>query len=321
MERYIIARHFINNKNSLIEFEEEINKIIPVLELLKIKNLNFGLKLTTEDKKLTKDLKERIKEQIVNLPSDIWLLYDPKDRGPGTSFRQIIFNPTFSWNPNIITSIDLDQFPLEENSLEPLLHLIEKVEKDNSLYGIGSRNIPIKLAIHKRNSDLRIIHELFHSLTIGSEKLVVIKGEIDTSNVIPAYKEIGESTTGISIFNTNHKKYIDLMNNVNKYGSFRGFATEYYTAIRSSQLGKISTGYVIFKENNFYEEKNEEDELKGVKRLIEGQTKNLGKTDIKKDLLKTLEQEENTRRISKFYYKNDVEIVRDLMMNAILSQN
>ena len=43
MNKQLIARHFINNEASLIEFQEQPKKTFLALELLKKYNLNFCL--------------------------------------------------------------------------------------------------------------------------------------------------------------------------------------------------------------------------------------------------------------------------------------
>ena len=291
-----------------------MKNIRSVLDISKGYGLEFGLKLTVDENKISNELKESVKQEIGQLPMGTWSLYDPVDRGPGTSFRQIIFNPTWIGSHNLITSVDLDQIPLENESLGILNDLIERVKAENSLCAIGSRNIPIKLAIYEKNSNLRIIHELFNSLTIGSKKLKVTEPKIDILKANPSYKEIGESTTGVYIFNTSHSKYKELMNYVNIFALFRGFATEYYTMIKASELGNISTGYVNFKENKFYKQVNEKQELAGIEKLIEGQTAELAKTDISNKLRDTLSKEKNAKKILEFFDKNEVQWVKDLMI-------
>src|SRR3989344_1444999 len=247
MNKPLIARHFINDEGSFIEFQEQMKNIRSVLDISKGYGLEFGLKLTVDENKISNEL-------------------------------------------------------------------IERVKPENSLCAIGSRNIPIKLAIYEKNSNLRIIHELFNSLTIGSKKLKVTEPKIDILKANPSYKEIGESTTGVYIFNTSHSKYKELMNYVNIFALFRGFATEYYTMIKASELGNISTGYVNFKENKFYKQVNEKQELAGIEKLIEGQTAELAKTDISNKLRDTLSKEKNAKKILEFFDKNEVQWVKDLMI-------
>ena len=320
MEKYIVARHFINNEESLNEFEKGIDNLIIGLGLSKRYKLNFGLKLTTNDN-INEELREKIKKKLEGLPLNLWLLYDPKNRGSGVSFRQIVFNPTFYEKKYIIGSIDIDQLSVKGDSLELLIELMEKVEKENTLYAPGSRDIQVKLAVYEKNSNLRKIHELFHSLAISSEKLIV-KDDKYGLNADAAYKKIGESTTGVSIFNTTHPNYPELINytmRMARIADLTGFAGEYYTAIRSSLLGGISTGYIRAKENKFYHKKDEQTEKEGITNMIITQTRELGRTDIRNLLEKTIKENRNMGIISEFYDKSEVEFIRDLMLKGLMS--
>jgi hypothetical protein len=318
MKKYIIERHFINGEERLDEYIEGIERIKTALGISGScgYGFEFGLKLTVDEKKLPQDLKEKIREETKNLPANLWLLYDPEDRGPGTSYRQVLFNPTFK--NGIVVYADLDQYVIDtKEALEQLNELIQQVEKEEVLYATGSRDVPVVLATNKRNSDLRIIHELFNSLTIGNDKLRV--GE-RRPNVTPAYAEIGESTSGLYIMNFSHPMYPELTKSVTEavqIANMNGFATDYYVAIKSAQLGGLGKGYVRSRENKFYIQRDEKEEFESVKRLIAGQTKELGKTDIHDTMLNSLIEKRNTEIISSFYPKEYVELVRELMKESV----
>jgi len=270
MVRYLILKHYINGKETFDEYQKGIVNINSAIDISNTHNLGFqfGLKLAV-DENLDKDLIAEVK--LVELP-DIWFLYDPKNRGPGTSYRQILFNPTFSpvtGDSSLVISADLDQYAINtQDALNQLAEFAERVETNKSLYATGSRDIPVVLATSPRNSDLRVIHELFHSLIIGSEKLRT--GEQKT-NVTPAYHEIGESTSGLYIINFSHPSYPELTGCVVRASQsvdLRGFATDYYTAIKSAELGELERGYVQSKENIFYTKKNPDEEFVVVKRYL-----------------------------------------------------
>ena len=63
MEKYLIARHFVNNEGTLTEFSEKVSKILLFLDLLKSYNLNFGLKLTVDENKLTQGLEKNCQKK------------------------------------------------------------------------------------------------------------------------------------------------------------------------------------------------------------------------------------------------------------------
>jgi len=248
----------------------------------------------------------------------MWLLVDPEDRGPGTSFRQVLFNPTFTDGNSLVMNLDLDQYTVNTaDALCQIAELAERVEKETALYATGSRDVPVILASNQRNNELRIIHELFHSLTIGSDNLAV--REVPP-NITPAYAQIGESTSGFYVVNFAHARFPELTQDLvgaTQVADMRGFATDYFVAIRSAQLGKLSKGYVKSTKNKFHEKKDKEKEFSGVMRLILGQTAELGKTGLKNDLLTSLTLEGNTERLSEFYSREDVELVRDTMKTAL----
>lgn len=322
MRKCLVEKHFINSEDTFREYATGINSIIAAIDVSKSHNygFEFGLNLTVDTGKVDRDLQERIKQETGKLPPDVWLQYSPENRGPGTSYRKILFNPAF-FN-SITISADLDQYIIDtEEALEQLAELTQRVEIDGALYATGSRDVPVVLATHQRNNGLRIIHELFHSLTIGSDKLKV---EEKRTNVTPAYAEIGESTSGLYAINLAHAWYPDLNRSIVRaaqIANMDGFATDYYVATKSTQLGRFSKGYVKSKENTFYTKKGEQEELESVKKLIYGQTRELGKTDISSMLLAALMEERNTERISGFYPTLDVEFVRDFMLSALKQKN
>ena len=321
MNKYIIARHFVNGEEELKGLIKGIGNLKSLINISETTDygFEFGLKLTVNEERLTQDLLQRINDEIEKFPHNFWFLYDPKDRGAGTSYKQILFNLTFP-NQSIIVMADIDSYITgSEDCINQIYELTERVKIEGALFGMGARDIPVKLGVHKKNSDLRIIHELYHSLTIGSDKLRVKQKKL---NITPAYAEIGESTTGVCVMNFSHPKYSELIRDVvraSQIADMNGFATDYYVSIRSSELGKRVVCYVNTNENEFYNHSNrtEEQELNSITRMIGTQTKELGKTNINSKILKTLKQEENKRRIAEFYPLEYVEFVRDLMIKSL----
>ncbi len=319
MRKYFVPGHFIDGEATLKEFDNGIHRFKELMEISRTRgsDLEFGLKLTVDEGNIDQNLQERIAQSINDLPSDLWLLYDPIDRGPGTSLSQILFNTTFL--NNIVISVCLDQYVISsEDSLEQLEDLASKVERDNALRAVGSRDVPVILATNERNSNLRVIHELFHSLTIGSN-ILRIPGQ--RSNVTPAYEGIGESSSGLQIMNLAHPQYPTLVQAFFKaaqVADFKGFAAEYYTVLKSAELDKTLTGYVMARENPFSHRKDEKEEFDFVTRgIIRYQTGQLGKTDVRGKLLKTLQAKESQSRLAEFYPRPDVELVRDLMIDSL----
>lgn len=322
MNKFVIARHFVNGEEELNGLIKGINNLKSLIDASKTADygFEFGLKLTVNEKNLTPDLLQRINNEIRRFPPNFWFLYDPKDRGAGTSYKQILFNLTFP-SQSIVVMADIDaSITGSEDCINQIQELTEKVKIEEALLGMGARNIPVKLGVHKRNSDLRIIHELYHSLSIGSDKLKV---NLKKSDVTPAYAKIGESSSGLCVMNFSHPNYPELVRDVvraSQLADMSGFATDYYVSIRSSELGKRVVCYISTNENEFYNHSNrtEEQEFDSItKNIIYKQTKELGKTDIGSKILRTLKQEKNKGRIAEFYPIQDVEFVRDLMIKAL----
>jgi len=322
MRTHLIARHFVGNEATLGKLREGIASLMEADDLIKDGGYDFdlGLKLTVNEPGIPESMRTDVKESLDNLPRGTWLLYDPVDRGPGTSSRQIAFGSSFNHEPCMVVDFDLDQYPMNTpEALGMLEELTGKMERDGLLYGIGSRNVPVVLARYKRNSDLRAIHELFHSLTIGSERLKV-PGRVP-EGVLPAYAQIGESISGLSVVNLSHPSYptfcFDVANETQRIG-MRGFSAEYYMALKASQLGKPATGYVQAGENVFHGEKTEQEELRIVSdKIIRGQTQDLARTDIRGNLARSLRDKRNTDRLAEFYPRDDVEYVRETMLSAL----
>lgn len=319
MKKYLIAIHYINNKESFNDFKIGLNDFKSMIEIFKKKDPEFilGLRLSVET---DNNIKEQIRKIIKKLP-DILFFYDPIPLGGGTSQAQVLFNPAF--DNAIAISASFDQYIIgNEIAVDKIINLIDKVEKENSIYATGSRENEVTLANFKRNSNLRIIHELYHSLTIGTEKLQVLE---KPGNVTLAYSEIGENSSGFDIINHNHKKYPDFARDLEKYrkiANFNGFANNYYIALKSKFFGNLSKAYVSAKTNPINTGKIiEEQEFDSIKEMIFNQTKELGKTDIKKHLIRALRDRKNEIVLSRFYPKEDVKLIRDLMICALSKDN
>jgi hypothetical protein len=253
-----------------------------------------------------------------HIPLDTWILYDPVDRGPGISSQQVFFNATFTRPPSIVINSCFDQYKIDTfDALYQIIDLAYRMEMENALYATGSRDVPVLLATHKRNSDLRIIHELFHSLAIGSDRLRV---PYVPKGVTPAYAAIGESTAGLDCVNTAHQAfsgYAAAMAFANGNADMSGFATNYYMTIKASQLAPTSAGYVQAYVNKFYGKRDEKEELSGVLRLIATQSSALAKTDIAPMLYDSCARDASVDRIAEFYPRDDVLQVQDILLKAL----
>ena len=318
MSTYLVKRHLIADEEGLSVFSEQVEKMKKAIEISRSKNydINFGIKLTVDEPSAGADFLSRIYNEISKVPKEIRFMYEEKDRGAATSYKKISFNPGFWNNPDIIVDACLDQYILDsEIALERANELIQKVRKNGALYATGSRDVPLIYGRYESSSNIRLINELFHSLTIGSDKLRV---DEKMENVTPAFAEIGESTSGFYVLNISHPFYPELAKNASGMTSkeFGRFGIDYYVAIKSSQIAGIEKGYVSSYANRFYGSKTEEKELEEVKNTIKTTTKGLSTTDIADALFKALSNDSNTEKIAEFYPKEQVNLVREIMLES-----
>lgn len=325
MTVWVVIRHYVGEQNTLNEYQEGAQRILATKDMIQQKKLdiNLGVKVTAAENSpgITSAMRQTIYKINGELASaNVFCFYDPRDRGSGTSFSQMMDNSTClaTPSPTIVVGHDIDQFPLgSPEYLDCIVDFTNQIVADNSLWSPGSKSVEVKLGIHPRNSNLRIIHELFNSRSIGSEKLR-IPGDVP-DGVLDGYREIGESTPGFHVLNFSHPNFPILAERIFRYGSLLGtdFGSEYYTAIKASTLGRISPRYVPTLPNKYYVQKGETDEFEGVKKFIGRAVNRLGKTDIGDMLRKTVADDTNVDAVSQYYDRSDVKLVQQWMQEAL----
>ena len=317
--RYFVPIHFVNGEGNFREFREGLDRYAGMRERFKQKTdrFRFGLKITTDNANLTPELRTKVRDLVGRLDPDVMVLYDPINKGPGTSLRQVFFNPTFT--RGLAMTICLDQQVIDsEEAVERAIDFTDKIEIDKSLYATGSRNIPVVLGKNKASSDLRIVHELFNALAIRSNYL---KPKETLNRVNPAYALIGEHTTGFDVVYQGHQLYPELTKSIThatQVADMNGFASCYYVPLKSAQLGGLRTsGYVCARKNPFPDKIDSDVEYKKVSDMISYQTEQLGKTDVRPLLEIALLNQDNTKQILEFYDASCVNFVRDLMVKGL----
>ncbi|MSR86233.1 hypothetical protein EXS74_02465 [Candidatus Woesearchaeota archaeon] len=314
--KFLIARYFINNPLTKEWLPEGIDNLIKAGEILERLEpmYTMGLKLTVNN--LDEDSEEAIKKQVSRLPLSFWYMFDPVDRGPGMSAKQVQLNHTF--DDGILVNVDLDQFVINtEEGVGSIIGLVESLERENCLYALGSRDVPIRLAKYPSNSVLREIHELYHSLTIGSEHLHI---EDSPQGISPGYRTIGESTPAMTVVNHTHRAYPTLVHRVavaSQQANFRGWTAEYYMSIVASELDRIKKGYVKTKTNPFLRDIEENRERDWVLQMIEEASRELGKTDVGKKVHNAVINKENYLLLERFYDPSDISIVQSYMKKGL----
>lgn len=324
MHIWLVSRHYIGEQNTLSEYREGAQHILTAKSLIDKRKLpiSLGTKVTAAEDKaaLTVEMKEEIYEINEKLLSEnVSVFYDQRDRGSGLSFIQMAFNPTYlsTPEPTVVETHDIDQFVIDtDEALDNIVDFANKMVADNSLWSAGSRSLEVKLGVHTRNSNLRIIQELFHSASIGNK--LKVEGKVP-DGVLPAYRDFGESTSAFGVLNLSHAHYRTLVASVHGYGYILApvFVAEYYTALKASTLGNESPRYVYTYPNVYYTQPTEEREFENAEKSVRTSEGALAKTDVRDMLIEAVRKDETVDAISEYYDKGEVKLVQQWMLEAL----
>jgi hypothetical protein len=276
-------RTYVDSEERLEVYREGVYKLRSIFAdgFFRGAGINFMLNITAPVDRLKRNINlvHSIREVETIIPEEVIRVWDPLDRGPGVSARQALCNPAFF--DGVVANVDLDQYFWDtEEGLRSINEMFERMIKDDCLWGVGSRDVPVRLGYNEEASSMRIIHELVHSLAIGSDKLKV-EGEV-LEGVLPAYAAIGEST-GMPFVNCTHQRYSDLVWGMVGMVSVTprhmgGWASEYFGVLRAVELDKrIATGYVKARENPF-DPIGKDEEIRRVEGLIVDETGDLARS-------------------------------------------
>lgn len=328
---WLVSRHYIGDEATLNEYREGAKYILAAQKLIDQKKLpiNLGTKVTAAQTKTTIEnkpvLTAEMKEEIYKINGQIasanaFVLYDPIDRGSGLSFSQMTINGTYlaTPSPTIFMGYGMQQFKIDsEEALDNITAFGNQMVINDSLWSSGSRNVEVKLAADPRNSALREIQEMYHSLLIGPQILRVPSPT--PPEVQASYREIGESTSDFWAMNISHPQFRLLSSSIISFGDLLNgfFAAEYYTAIKAPLFcPKESPRYVYTYPNKYYS-KDVKKEFERIEKHIKDSERRLGKTDIGDMLRATVREEKNVDIISKYYDKDVVELVQGWMLEAL----
>jgi len=309
MQRNLIMRHYVDGPGTYRGLERGIAEVWDASDVCGDRgiDINLGLKLTVNEKKLTEKGRAeyigRAKKLVSSLPTGTLSLYDSQDRGPGTSFLQILFNSTYLTESQLVASADLDQYRIrDEEALRKIGELFDSVERRNFLMGVGMRDVPIALARHQENSRLREVQELVHTFAmreLASEAMGTVTGFPIPKEANQAFAEYGECGSGFYVMNTGHALFPRLVGNVAEacqQAKLTGFAADFFTALRVAELTPpkgVFNSYVRTKENVFEGEKDFSQEKREILDMIRREANTLGKTGVK-PLLEIILDSENT---------------------------
>jgi hypothetical protein len=318
MIKNFTAIHLVSNAGNFESFNQGLRDYERLRHEIRRKrnDFSFGLNLTV-DPDIDEELLYETRELLYSLPSNLLIIYHPlalEKGGAGLSSRLALTNPAFRNSLALNVSLDQQVVPTEE-AAERIIDLTSRVEREDSIYGVGSRTVPVRLSKHPENNYLRCIQENYFALAAG------VRGpDENLLGVSSAFAQFGDTSTGMEVLNQAHSKYAKLLEAITKSvqtADFNGFASCYYIPIKAGAVDRITTGYACARENPFAENVNQLQESERIKAMIKYQTAQLLKTDIAETLEKTLNNLTNVARLSQFYPQEQVEFVRDLMLQRI----
>jgi hypothetical protein len=349
MKTYVIYRHLIDSPETWKEYRNDEERIIKTINSMQRKKtpIKFGVNLMVDKKELANHygLASMIDKHLENSKRDFLTQNENQDtqsnlfnkiderQGSGTAFRQILFSAdpqVFNFEPSIVICADLDQYaPHYENDANNIHGFAQRMADDYSLYGIGTRTVPVQLALHPRNDRLRQICELYHALAFANGNGGLKIKDASVSRITPAYKNIGEFMPGFYAVNRGHGGFPALAARISRQKHLKGFAIESFAAFTAQNLGPIATGYVPSQPNRFYFDRGEKAEEEWAIGIIKKETEELIRAErtagspitpersIYKRVKDVLENESYTARISEFFDGSEVERVREIMKNAV----
>ena len=318
MKLYIAKRHWFGNEGTLKQLENSVTELGQAFELAKTRGVDFGLLISTPGSwlEVNPEFKERARDAVEKIrKAGMNVNYNLQNESAGEKFYRQLFERRSNEKEVIFGLNCLDQWPLhEEKYWEPVMDLANNLSRDNKFYANGSRNIPATLGYNKEASNMRIIHELFHSLTGKG----VFKAEIPQwANPAKAYAEFGESTSGFYLVNGNHRLHGEVKKEIDNHPcmiSKGGFAVEYFTAMRAGLENSVVTGYV-YANPNYYNpiEPQKENEI-FLEKKIKSPTSYISRTSVRESLLSSLEE---SSRLLIYFESRYIELVKKAMTEQL----
>ncbi len=321
-------------QESASNFLTYVEDLITGYDIAKTKNVSLSLRgdFSINLKNFQKlGIEKNILSGIMLLETHDIPYSNDSSRNARDKFQSALFERSYVGRTQIpITSICcLDQYPI--GSVESVLaidEMAQKIAKDGTLYANGTRNVPVVLGQTSHANDFRIIHELYNSIAMGgSERLALDEISKQTVSLHPAYAHYGESTSGFYFLNASHLNFNKLQNETLSLGTSKipWFEAEYFTALRASMLGDISTGVVFANENGFdisppkHHDTSfwENEELIKFSQRVGATCEFLGSTPVKIMLQRALENQDNANGLTEYFPSELVENVKHVMLSNL----
>lgn len=226
--------------------------------------------------------------------------------------NQLIFNPQPAGT--ILGLCCVDQYPqYSADELEPAVDLAQKMMRDDKLYCMAYRSVPVVLGVNKKASDMRIIQELIYARAGNAPLPDAIPGWAEP---LPAFIQCGEIASGFYLFNPNHafaESIRTMVAPLVQHSARPGFGIEYATGIVCNASGETVAGFVRSEENKFYSDIDEHTETVKVKNMISHACDVIGQSKAAPHLQRVLAKPFELAGVACFYDATLVEEVASIM--------
>jgi hypothetical protein len=216
----------------------------------------------------------------------------------------------------VAISMDMDQFFINDDDyIKALEKMTSIMRRKKQVYGIGART-SVKLNAEPLFDRKRKIHELVNSN--------IIKRNLDFYNPLnldlslldeeaPGYKDLGESSSGVYAINYGEERSMDLLREcykATKVADFSGFAADYFMSIAAAEMD-LDINHTYVPTNPMHPQVNRD-----VDELIQEQTHEQKKTDIRSRLESEIESYSCRNLLAEYYPEKEVDYTQNLMKNA-----
>ncbi|MBS3082025.1 hypothetical protein J4416_03800 [Candidatus Pacearchaeota archaeon] len=316
MKLNVVKRTYIDD-NTISHLEGLFPNLQATAEIGRQKSANMTF-LPTIASNVSEDVGPRALDLIARLKSDGWKV--PKDTTKTASEKFMYLFEQPSAPESVFTIMCVDQFPLhEERHWGPVIDLGERLLAEGNVYATGSRNVEVTLAVHRENSERRIIHEMIHTLAGGGPQTFGTEFNLE-GTPHHAYEMFGESTSGLYIINPDGKGYSQIKREIALPEAIlksSGFVLEYLVSILAGSIDSVSVGSVYAETNPFYQSPSLEDEREKVQGFISREVTKLGRTGARNFIYGVCTDSERTAPLYRVFDKELVNEVVGITRRAL----
>ncbi len=207
--------------------------------------------------------------------------------------------------------LNADDFPVDEEGIIDALYYMRGVLTERSVI-IGQRK-EVKLSAFNGLNRRRQVHEMFMA-TLYPDAQIYNPHAIDASASPAAYRAYGDRFSGFYGLNCDSQEAQEILRRLKRAREMSDmdttFCPEYMLGLMASEKRGIPLVYAPTCKN--YGSRRPENE---VDKMINHSSKQMFRTEVGDKLRAHVERPETAAAIAKFYGRNEVERVKDLMLN------